>query len=97
MDSAASCASIEDYLLQAKNREFTCLKNSAAHLAHKGLDTDYKKERGKRPEKRDGTSPSYLSGSFALKGGRKETRHHDSSFYPDVLFIGGGIGVISHL
>jgi hypothetical protein len=81
-DSTASCASSEDYLLQAKNWEFTCSKNSVVHLAHKGGDMNYKKERGKHPENRDRTSPSYLSGAFALKGGRKETYHHNNSFLP---------------
>jgi hypothetical protein len=48
MDSAASCASGEDYFLQAKNREFTYPKNSVAHFAHIGVDMYYKKERIKR-------------------------------------------------
>jgi hypothetical protein len=81
-DSVASYASSEDYLLQAKNQEFTCPKNSATHFAHKGVDADYKKERGKRPEKRDGASASYLSSTFALKGGQKEAHHHNNYFLP---------------
>ena len=88
MDSTASCASSEDYLVQAKNREFTYPKNSSAHLALKGVDADYEKERGKHPEKRDRVSPSYLSDTFALKEGRKHAITV-APFYPDILFIGG--------
>jgi hypothetical protein len=69
MDSTTSCASGEDYFLQAEDREFTYPKNSVAHFAHKGVDTDYKEERSKRSSKGDRVPPSYLSGAFALKGG----------------------------
>jgi hypothetical protein len=33
--------------LLAKDREFTCPKDSATHFAHEGVDTNYKKERSK--------------------------------------------------
>jgi hypothetical protein len=79
---AASCASSEDDPLQAKRREFTCPKNSTVHLAHKGVDANYKKKGGKSSGKGDGTSSSYLFGTFAIKGGRKETHHHNNSFLP---------------
>jgi hypothetical protein len=46
-DSATSCALDEDYLLQVESREFTCPKNPIVHFAHKGVDTDYKKEGSK--------------------------------------------------
>jgi hypothetical protein len=75
--------------------EFTNPKHSAAHLAHKGVDTDYKKERGKHLKKGDGTSPSRLSGTLALKGGQKETRHHGSSF--STLTSSSSRGDWSHL
>jgi hypothetical protein len=81
MNSVASCASSEDYILHAKDREFTYPKNSAAHLAHKRVGADYKKERGKRLEKRDGASSNSLFGTFALKEGQK-THHRDNSFLP---------------
>jgi hypothetical protein len=33
--------------------------------------------------------PSHLSGTFALKGGRKKSAVMPAPFYPDILFIGG--------
>jgi hypothetical protein len=63
-DGATSCAPDEDYLLQVENREFTCSKNPIIHFAHKGVDTDYKKEGSKRSW--NGAPPSRLSSTFAL-------------------------------
>jgi hypothetical protein len=57
-------------------------KELLAHFAHKGVDTGYKKERSKRSWKRDGGSSSYPSDTFALKEGRKGTRHYNNSFLP---------------
>jgi hypothetical protein len=95
--STASCASGKDCFLQAENREFTRPKNSATHFAHKGVDMDYKEERSKRSSKGDRAPPSYLSGTFALKGERKGAHHHDNSFLPRHLFHWGQIGIVSHL
>jgi hypothetical protein len=92
-----SCAPDEDYLLQVESREFTCPKNSIVHFAHKGVDTAYKKERSKRSWKRDGGPSSYHSGTFALKEGRKRTRHCSNSVLPQHPLHRGEIGVISHL
>jgi hypothetical protein len=76
-DSATSCASGKDYPLQVESREFTCPENSAVHFAHKGVDTDYKKEGNKRSWNR--APPSHLSGTFALKERRKGIRHRSLS------------------
>jgi succinate dehydrogenase/fumarate reductase flavoprotein subunit len=79
-DSATSCAPDEDYLLQVKSQEFTCPINPIVHFTHKGVDTDYKKEGSKRFW--NGAPPSRLSGTFALKEGRKEIHHCSNSFLP---------------
>jgi hypothetical protein len=52
------------------------------------VDTDYKEKQSKR----DRGPSSCSSDTFALKEGHKEDRHHNNSFLPDVLFIGGGGG-----
>jgi hypothetical protein len=70
----------EDYLLQVESREFTCPKNPIIHFTDKGVDTGYKKEGSKRSW--NGAPPSRLSGTFALKEGRKGIRHRSNSFLP---------------
>jgi hypothetical protein len=73
------------------------VKNSAVHLAHKGVDTDHSKEGSKHPESGDDNTPSHLSDAFALKGGQKEERHHAGSFLPRHPLHRGEIGVSTHL
>jgi hypothetical protein len=74
-----------------QNRSLLAQRTLLPTSPTKGVDADYKKERDKRPEKRDGTSPSFLSGTFALKGGRKETCYRSSSVLPrHPLHRGGG-------
>ena len=97
MGGTAARIPSEDDLLQTKNRELTYPKNSAVHLAHKGVDTDHSKEGSKCPKLGDENMPSHLSGTFALKGGRKEKRRHASSFLPRHPLHRGEIGVITHL
>jgi hypothetical protein len=92
-DSATSYAPGEDYLLQVKSRKFTYPKNLVVHFVHKGVDTDYKKERSKR----DGDPSSYPSDTFAFKEGWKGIHHRSNSFLPQRPLHQGEIGVISHL
>jgi hypothetical protein len=58
-----------------------------------------RKKEASVPKKGDGAPPSYLSGTFTLKGGRKEALHHNNSLLPrHSLHRGGGeIGIISNL
>jgi hypothetical protein len=75
--------------LQTEGRKLAYPKDSAVHLAHKGVDTDHSKEGSKHPESRDENTSSHLSDAFALKGGRKKSAIAPTPLYPDILFIGG--------
>jgi hypothetical protein len=77
--------------LQIEGRELTYQKNSAVHLAHKGVDMDHSKEGSKRPESGDENTSSHLSDAFALKGGQKEKRYHAGSFLPRRPLHRGGL------
>jgi hypothetical protein len=81
----------------SRGKENAYLKNSVVHLAHKGVDTDHSKEGSKHPESGDENTLSHLSDTFALKGGRKEERHHADSFLPRHPLHRGEIGVSTHL
>jgi hypothetical protein len=81
----------EDDPSQTKGRELAYPKNSAVHLAHKGVDTDHSKERSKRPELGDENMLSHPSDTSAFKGGRKEERHHAGSFLPRRPLHRGGL------
>jgi hypothetical protein len=54
------------------------------------VNTDHSKEGSKRPELGDENTPSHLFDAFALKGGRKEERHHADSFLPPTFSSSGG-------
>jgi hypothetical protein len=79
---ATTRISREDDPLQNEGRELAYPKNSAVHLAHKGVDTDHSKEGTKRPELVDENARSHLSDAFAFKGRQKEERHRADSFLP---------------
>jgi hypothetical protein len=97
MGGVATRISSEDDLLQSQGRELTYPKKSDVHLAHKGVNTNHSKQGSKCPKSGDESAPRHLSGTFALKGGRKEERHHASSFLPRHPLYRGEIGVITHL
>jgi hypothetical protein len=46
-NSATSSAPGEDYLLQARSREFVYPENPVVHLIHEKMDTNYKEKRSK--------------------------------------------------
>jgi hypothetical protein len=87
----------EDDPLQIEGQELACPKNSAVHLAHKGVDTDHSKEGSKRPESGDENTTSHLFDTFAFKGGQKEEHHRADSFLPRRPLHQGEIGVSTHL
>jgi hypothetical protein len=75
--------------LQVESQEFTCPKNPVVHFAHKGVDTNYKKEAivpGTELRRAIFPAPS------PSKKDRKEFTTTVTPFYPDILFIGGGGG-----
>jgi hypothetical protein len=72
-------------------------KNSIVHLAHKGVDTDHSEEGIKRPKSGDENTPSHLSDTSALKGGRKEEHRRAGSFLPRHPIHSGEIGVSTRL
>jgi hypothetical protein len=72
-------------------------KNSVDHLVHKALDTDHSEEGNKRPESGDENTPSHLSDTSALKGGREEEHRRDDSFLPRHPLHPREIGVSARL
>jgi hypothetical protein len=92
-NSATSSVSGEDYLLQARSREFVYPENPVVHLIHGRMDTDYEKKRSEQ----DRGPPSCSSGTFALREGQKEACHHGNSVLPRRPLHRGKSGIVSHL
>jgi hypothetical protein len=91
--SATSSAPGEDYLLQARSREFVYPENPVVHLIHEKMDTDYEEKRSKR----DKGPSSCFYGTFTLKGEQKEACRHDSSILPRHPLHQGKSGIVPYL
>jgi hypothetical protein len=92
-NSATSSAPSEDYLLQARSREFVHPEKPVVHLIHGKMDTDYREKRNKR-DKGPSSCPSSAS---ALKGEQKEVCRHDNSILPRHPLHRGESGIVAHL